>query len=55
MIDSDLLARRLRKIRLQLFGDHGAPLLAEALKIPVRTWLNYEWGITIPGCVLPSA
>jgi hypothetical protein len=52
MAQSDVLARRLRKVRLQLFGAHGAPLLAEALEIPVRTWVNYECGIVIPGLVL---
>ena len=27
-------------------------LLAKALEIPVRTWANYESGITFPGLVL---
>ena len=46
-VKSDL-ARRIREIRQELFGEHGGPLLAEALQIPFRTWLNYENGYTIP-------
>jgi hypothetical protein len=49
---SDILARRLRDVRLAMYGEHGGPLLAEALKIPARTWANYESGVTIPGLVL---
>jgi hypothetical protein len=42
------LAQRIREVRLELYGAHGGPLLAEALRIPFRTWLNYENGCTIP-------
>lgn len=42
------LARRIREVREERFGAHGGPLLAEALQIPFRTWLNYESGCTIP-------
>jgi hypothetical protein len=42
------LALRIREIRLELYGEHGGPLMAEALQIPFRTWLNYEGGCTIP-------
>ncbi len=42
------LARRVREIREELYGAHGGPLVAQALKIPFRTWLNYENGCTIP-------
>ena len=42
------LARRVREIREELYGEHGGPLLAEALQIPFRTWHNYEAGCTIP-------
>ena len=52
MSKSHALASRLREIRLELYGEHGAPLLAKALEIPVGTWANYESGITIPGLVL---
>jgi hypothetical protein len=42
------LAQRIREVRVELYGEHGGPLVAEALEIPFRTWLNYEHGCTIP-------
>lgn len=42
------LARRVREVREELYGAHGGPLLAEALGLPYRTWINYEGGCTIP-------
>ena len=48
------LARRLRDVRLAMYGEHGGPALAEALELPARTWSNYEAGVTIPGLVLLS-
>ena len=42
------LARRVREIREERFGQHGGPMLAEALGIPFRTWHEYEVGGTIP-------
>ena len=52
MTKSHTLASRLREVRLDLYGEHGAPLLAKALRIPTRTLAHYESGITIPGSVL---
>jgi hypothetical protein len=49
MIRNEVLARRLREVRLEMYGEHGGPLLAEALGLSVRTWANYESGVTIPG------
>jgi hypothetical protein len=49
---SRVLAGRLREVRLDLYGEHGGPLLAEALQIPTSTWLRYESGTPIPGLVL---
>jgi hypothetical protein len=46
------LARRIGEIRREMFGEHGAPLVAGALRIPTRTWLNYEAGVTIPAAVI---
>jgi hypothetical protein len=46
------LARRIRQIREESFGEHGGPLLADALQLPFRTWLNYEGGCTIPAQVI---
>lgn len=42
------LAERIRQVRVELYGEHGGPMVAEALGIPFRTWLNYEQGCTIP-------
>ena len=42
------LAHRVREIREELYGEHGGPLLAEALRIPYRTWHTYEVGRSIP-------
>jgi hypothetical protein len=46
------LALRLREIRQDLFGESGAQRLADALEIQVRTWLNYESGVTMPAQVV---
>ena len=48
----DELAGRVRQVRLESFGEHGGPLLAEALRLPYRTWANYEAGVTIPATVI---
>ena len=42
------LARRVREIREELYGEHGGPILAESLQIPFRTWHSYEAGGMIP-------
>jgi len=42
------LAERLGALRAELFGERGGPELARRLGIPVRTWYNYEAGVTIP-------
>ena len=46
------LARRIRQVREELYGEHGGPLIAEALQIPFRTWYNYENGCTIPATAI---
>jgi hypothetical protein len=46
------LALRLREIREDLYGEYGAQFLADALKIRLETWLNYESGVTMPAHVL---
>jgi hypothetical protein len=46
------LSRRVVEIRLERFGEHGAPLLARALGLPTRSWLNFEAGVTIPARVI---
>jgi hypothetical protein len=49
---TDIVARRLRTVRLEIYGEHGLPLLAEALDIPARNWARYESGESMPGVVL---
>ena len=46
------LAARIREVRLDLYGTHCGPLLAEKLGIPFRTWYNYETGCTIPATTI---
>jgi hypothetical protein len=46
------LAERLREIREDLCGEHGAQFLADALEVRVETWLNYESGVTVPAYVV---
>ncbi len=46
------IAGRLRLIRMDLFGENRGTELADQLRIPFRTWFNYETGVTIPGEVL---
>ncbi len=51
-IDHLVLARRVREIRLDSYGELGAPMLAKDLGLPTRTWLNYESGVIIPATVI---
>ena len=46
------LAERLAALRLELFGERGGPEMARRLGIPVRTWYNYEGGVTVPAEVV---
>ncbi len=46
------LAQRIRAIRIDLYGQNGGPLLAQALEIPFRTLHNYESGCTIPALTI---
>jgi Peptidase S24-like len=46
------LSERLRAIRAELFGERGGPELARRLGIPIRTWYNYESGVTVPAEVV---
>jgi hypothetical protein len=48
----DALARRLRKVRAELYCEDGAAVLAALLDVPLRTWLNYEAGVTVPATVV---
>jgi len=46
------LAQRLREVRIEHEGRHGESSLAEEMKLPARTWMNYESGVAIPGMQL---
>lgn len=46
------LAERVREVREDLYGLHGGPMLADLLRLPFRTWVNYEGGCTIPAEVM---
>jgi hypothetical protein len=46
------LAQRLAALRSELYGDRGGPEMARQLGIPVRTWYNYEGGVTVPAEVI---
>ena len=45
-------ANRLCEVREDLYGEHGGQFLADALGIPLRTWLNYESGVVMPAQVV---
>src|SRR3954463_11501534 len=46
------LAERLRLLRSELYGERGGPELARRLGLPIRTWYNYEAGVTVPAEVV---
>ena len=46
------LSDRLRALRNEFYGERGGPDLARTLEIPVRTWYNYENGVTVPAEII---
>ena len=46
------LAVRLRELRYDWSGEHGAQFFADDIGVPLRTWINYESGIVPPGDVM---
>ena len=46
------LGERMRLIREELYGVHGAPLLAAELRVSLRRWLEFETGHEIPAELL---
>lgn len=46
------LSERLREIRIELHGERGGSEMARRLNLPIRTWYNYESGVTIPAEVM---
>jgi hypothetical protein len=39
-------------LRAELYGDRGGPELSRRLGLPIRTWYNYESGVTVPAEVV---
>lgn len=48
----DQLAARLHDVRVDRFGKRSSAALARLLGVPVRTWYNYEGGVTVPADIL---
>lgn len=46
------LSERLREIRAELHGERGGSEMARRLGLPIRTWYNYESGVTVPAEVI---
>ncbi len=49
---SDLLASRVREIRVEKFGAEGVAHLSQAMNIASRTWEHFENGVMIPAWIL---
>jgi hypothetical protein len=43
--------RRIREVRVALYGEFGVARLAELLGVPCQTWDNYEAGVAMPALV----
>jgi hypothetical protein len=52
MNGNNALAHRLREVRVEMYGEHGAPLLAADLGLLPTTWARYESGVEVPGLVI---
>lgn len=50
--DRTALRGRLLQVRVALYGADGVDVLARALGIPRRSWLNFERGVAMPDTVL---
>ena len=46
------LEERLREVREDFYGVHGAQFIADDLGVARETWMNYEQGVMIPGIVV---
>ena len=46
------LATHLRSIREELYGEHGAPLLADKVGVPQRIWHGFETGMVVPAEII---
>jgi hypothetical protein len=52
IVTKQSLAQRLVALRTELFGPRGGPEMARRIGIPIRSWYNYELGITVAGEVM---
>ncbi len=46
------ISERIVEIRRDLFGEEGTPAIAEALQLPLQTWMNYEKGVIMSAPVM---
>jgi hypothetical protein len=46
------LGARIREVREDMYGEHGAQFMADALGIALRTWTNYEAGVVMPAKIV---
>jgi DNA-binding transcriptional regulator YiaG len=46
------LARRIREVRTDLYGEFGIESFARALNLPVESWRNFEQGVTMPAEIM---
>jgi hypothetical protein len=51
-VRNDDLAERVRKIRVEVFGDNGVAILCQAMHITPQTWEHFEHGDTIPAWLI---
>jgi hypothetical protein len=49
---TDLLASRIREIRIEKFGTEGVTALSQGTNTTASTWENFENGVMIPGWIL---
>jgi hypothetical protein len=52
MIQINDVPGRLRAVRIETYGEHGGPVLAENLGISTFAWMSYESGEPVPGWVV---
>ena len=50
--NNNLLASRVREIRLEKFGAAGVASSSQSMNIAARTWEHFENGVTMPAWVL---
>jgi hypothetical protein len=51
-VEDRVLARRVRQVRIDFYGEFGVGEVAETLGLPAETWENYEAGVRMPATTL---